>query len=95
MATSEQQDYKDMCVFVLDEAVQRGLKVRPPIRIREVQWDGGTAQAVITDHLVKISSNTSHVEITIPHGDAKDPQWRFMTRARVENAVTELAAQTT
>jgi hypothetical protein len=95
MATSEQQDYKDMCVFVLDEAVQRGLKVRPPIRIREVQWDGGTAQGVITDHLVKIISNNSHVEITIPHGDAKDPQWRFMTRARVENAVTELAAQTT
>jgi hypothetical protein len=95
MVTTEQQGYNDMCVFVLDEAVQRGLRVRPPIRIREVQWDGGTSQLITTDHLVKISSNNSHIEITIPHGDAKDPQWRFLTRARVENAVTALATQTT
>jgi hypothetical protein len=95
MPTKAQQDFQGMRVFVLDEAVQSGLRVRPPIRIWEVQWDGGAAEVVATDHVIKISSKNSHVETKIPHGDPKDPEWRFLTRARVEDAVSTLASQTT
>jgi hypothetical protein len=94
-ATKTQQDYQGMRVFVLDEAVQSGLRVRPPIRIWEVEWDGGAAEPITTDHVIKISSKNSHVETKIPHGDPKDPEWRFLTRARVEDAVSTLASQTT
>jgi hypothetical protein len=95
MPSKEQQDFQGMCVFVLDEAVQSGLRVRPPIRIRDVEWDGGSSEAITSDHIVKISSKNSHVEAKIPHGDPKDPEWRFLTRARVDDAVTVLASQTT
>jgi hypothetical protein len=94
MTTKAQQDYEDMRVFVFDEATQTGLRVKPPIRIREVQWDGGASVMITTDHVIKIMSKDSHIETTIPHGDSKDPEWRFMVKARVANAVTVLATQT-
>jgi hypothetical protein len=93
MTTKAEADYQAMHVFVLDEATQTGLRVRPPIRIYEVQWDGGAPEMITTDHVIKISSKDSHIETTIPHGDAKDREWRFMVRARVESAVTVLAAK--
>jgi hypothetical protein len=83
-----------MHVFVLDEATQTGLRVRPPIRIREIEWDGGSAQAVMADHVIKICGKDTDIETTIPHGDARDPGWRFLVRARVQNAVEVLAEKT-
>jgi hypothetical protein len=88
-----ENEYRAMHVFVLDEATQTGLRVKPPIRIREVQWDGGAPEMITTDHTIKISSKDSDVETTIPHGDSKDPEWRFMVRARVQNAVEVLATK--
>jgi len=91
--TQGEADYRAMHVFVLDEATQTGLRVRPPIRIREIQWDGGAPEMIATDHLIKISSKDTYIETTIPHGDSKDPEWRFMVRARVQNAVEVLATK--
>jgi hypothetical protein len=82
-----------MHVFVLDEATQTGLRVRPPIRIREIKWDEGESESITTDHLVKISSKDTFIETTIPHGDSHDPEWRFKVRARVQNAVEVLATK--
>lgn len=93
MSTRAQIDYQAMHVFVLDEATQTGLRVRPPIRIREIEWDGGSDQMTTTDHVVKISGKECDIETVIPHGDAKDPEWRFMVRARVQNAVEVLATK--
>jgi hypothetical protein len=90
---AEEADYQAMHVFVLDEATQTGLRVRPPIRIREIEWDGGAPEMITTDHVIKISSKDSDIETTIPHGDAKDREWRFMVRARVQSAVTVLATK--
>jgi hypothetical protein len=93
MTTKTEGEYRAMHVFVMDEATQTGLRVRPPIRIREVQWDGGAPEMITTDHVIKISGKDSDVETTIPHGDARDPEWRFMVRARVQNAVEVLATK--
>ena len=86
-------DTKAMHVFVMDEATQTGLRVRPPIRIRDIEWDGGSAETTVTEHVVKISSKDTDIETIVPHGDAKDPEWRFMVRARVQNAVEVLASK--
>jgi hypothetical protein len=93
MTTQAEADYRAMHVFVLDEATQTGLRVRPPIRIREIQWDGGSAEMVTADHVVKISGKDTDIETSIPHGDAHDPEWRFMVRARIQNAVEVLATK--
>jgi hypothetical protein len=93
MTTQAESDYKAMHVFVFDEATQTGLRVRPPIRICEVQWDGGSAEMTSADHVIRISGKATNIETTIPHGDAKDPEWRFMVRARVQNAVEVLATK--
>lgn len=87
-------DHRGMEVFVLDEATQTGLRVRPPIRIRDIQWDDGAPEPITTDHVVKISSKDTCIETTIPHGDSKDPEWRFMVKARVQSAVQVLATKT-
>ena len=94
MTDQAKTNYRAMHVFVLDEATQTGLRVRPPIRIREIQWDGGASEMITTDHVIKISGKDTDIETTIPHGDAKDPEWRFMVRARVQNAVEVLARKT-
>jgi hypothetical protein len=91
--TQADADYRAMHVFVLDEATQTGLRVRPPIRIRDIQWDGGSPQMTAAEHVIKISGKEFDIETTIPHGDAKDPEWRFMVRARVQNAVEVLATK--
>jgi hypothetical protein len=93
MTTQGEAEYKAMHVFVLDEATQTGLRVRPPIRIREILWDDGASELKATDHAVKISSKDAFIETTIPHGDSKDPEWRFLVRARVNNAVEVLATK--
>jgi hypothetical protein len=93
MSSQGEADYRAMHVFVLDEATQTGLRVRPPIRIREIQWDGGSLELITTDHVIKISSKDTCIETTIPHGDSKDPEWRFMVKARVHNAVEVLATK--
>jgi hypothetical protein len=93
MTSQAEADYKAMHVFVMDEATQTGLRVRPPIRIREIEWDRGSTQMTTTDHFVRICGKDTEIETTIPHGDAKDPEWRFMVRARVQNAVEVLASK--
>ena len=93
MTTQGEADYRAMHVFVLDEATQTGLRVRPPIRIREIEWNEGAAELIATDHVIKINSKDTSIETTIPHGDSKDPEWRFMVRARVQNAVEVLATK--
>jgi len=93
VTTQGEADYRAMHVYVLDEATQTGLRVRPPIRIREIQWDGGVPELIASEHVIKISSKDAHIETTIPHGDSKDPEWRFMVKARVQNAVEVMAAK--
>ena len=93
MTTQDDADYRAMHVFVFDEATQTGLRVRPPIRIREVQWDGGSQEKITADHVIKISGKDTEIETTIPHGNAKDPEWRFMVKARIQNAVEVLATK--
>jgi hypothetical protein len=93
MTTQAEAEVRAMHVFVLDEATQTGLRVRPPIRIRDIQWDGGSSETVIADHVIRISGKDTDIEAIIPHGDAKDPEWRFMVRARVQNAVEVLATK--
>jgi hypothetical protein len=93
MTTQAEADCRAMHVFVLDEATQTGLRVRPPIRIREIQWDDGAAEVVTAEHVIRIRGKDADIETRIPHGDAKDPEWRFMVRARVQNAVEVLATK--
>lgn len=93
MATQSETENRGMHVFVLDEATQTGLRVRPPIRISDIQWDEGAPELVTADHVIKISSKDTCIETTIPHGDSKDPEWRFMVRARVQNAVEVMATK--
>jgi hypothetical protein len=93
MTTQRDAESQGMHVFVLDEATQTGLRVRPPIRIHEIQWDDGVPEPITADHVVKISSKDTCIEAIIPHGDSHDPEWRFLVKARIQSAVEVLATK--
>ncbi|HEX4376052.1 MAG TPA: hypothetical protein VHZ99_02760 [Steroidobacteraceae bacterium] len=98
MSTKVPQDQQEIRTYILDIARQAGLRVRPPILIREVALDD-TAADPATDpaageHRISLISKDGRVEIRVPYGDSKNPEWRFLTRARVEDAVNTLATRT-
>ena len=97
MSTKVPQDQLEIRTYVLDIARQAGLRVRPPILIREVTLDDTVADPNIDptagEHRISLISKDGRTEIRVPHGDPKNPEWRFLTRARVEDAVNVLATR--
>ena len=94
MSNQAAQVLQEIRVYVLDIARQAGLRIRPPILIREVTLDGAGAEPGPGEYLVSLGSKDGSIDIRIPHGDAKNPEWRFLTRARIEDAVQLLASRT-
>ena len=97
MSTKVPPDQQEVRTYVLDIARQAGLRVRPPILVREVTLDdtaGDPATDPLADeHRINLISKDGQVEIRVPRGDPKNPEWRFLTRARVEDAVNLLATR--
>lgn len=93
MSTKALPDLQEIQVYVLDIARQAGLRARPPILIREVILDGAGSDPDAGEHLISLGSKGGGIETRIPRGDPKDPEWRFLTRARVEDAVSLLASR--
>jgi len=82
-----------MQYYVYAEVTKSALRIKPPLRIRDVQWDGGTMSMVTTNHVVSISTARSHVDIEIPHGNPSTQSWCYAVNAIVQRAVDYLAAK--
>jgi hypothetical protein len=93
IGTKEQQDYLAMQYYVYAEVTKSALYARPPIKIRDVQWDSGTLSMVTTNHVVSISTGSNHVDIEIPHGNSSKQSWCYAVNAIVQRAVDDLAAK--
>jgi hypothetical protein len=82
-----------MQYYVYAEMTKNALRAKPPLRIRDVQWDGGTMSMVTTNYVVSISADSSHVDIEIPHGNPSKRSWCYAVNTIVQRAVDDLAAK--
>jgi hypothetical protein len=48
---------------------------------------------VTTNHVVSISTASSHVDIEIPHGNPSKQSWCYAVKTIVQRAVGDLAAK--
>jgi hypothetical protein len=93
IGTREQQDYLAMQYYVYAEVTKSALHAKPPLSIRDVQWDDGAMAMVTTNHVVSVSTGSSHVDIEIPHGNPSQQSWCYAVKAIVQRAVDDLAAK--
>jgi hypothetical protein len=82
-----------MQYYVYAEVTRSALHAKPPLRIRDVQWDGGAMSMVTTNHVVSVSTASNHVDIEIPHGNPGKQSWCYAVNAIVQRAVNDLAAK--
>jgi len=92
-STPEQDGYFAMQKYVRIEILKCAGRIQPPLRLRVVEWDGGSLQMITTSHLIKISTNNNHIDIRVPHGHPKKSHWCAAIQEIIPIAVGALAAK--
>jgi hypothetical protein len=78
----EQRDCLAVQYYLYAEVTKSALPDKPPVRIRVVQWDGGTMSMATTNHLVSISTARSRIDIEIPTEILASGKLRLRSRTR-------------